>query len=158
MTKATKIDAPWTTETVERPGKVFPDAVDGSSSSWPERARNPGWKTIATAIAGISLGAGLTALVLESERQRRRIAHLDEEVTRLREDTEAVVSFMKVWVDQTDCGATTYLVLAEKADQEEEEGDPFISPEDDEPVPFEVTDKGLKALVDSMMEDQESKQ
>lgn len=128
------------TENVQR---IFPEAVDGSEhASLTDRLPNVSLKTVIKAAAGLSLGAGLTTLVLETERQRR-------EIVKLKEGQEATVAFVKAMVDQTNCGEEAYLYLQLQAEEEETTTD---VKEDEDPVPFEVTDEGVKALVESMME------
>lgn len=128
--------------------RIFPDAVDGSEhASLTDRLPRVSLKTVIKAAAGLSLGAGLTTLVLETERQRREIA-------RLSEGQEATVAFVKAMVDQTNCGEEAYLYLQLQAEEEEKKDEVTTwSEEDTDPVPFEVTDEGVKALVESMMED-----
>lgn len=131
------------TENVQR---IFPDAVDGSEhASLTDRLPRVSLKTVIKTAAGLSLGAGLTTLVLETERQRR-------EIVKLKEGQEATIAFVKAMVDQTNCGEEAYLHLQLQAEEEDEVT--TWSEEDTDPVPFEVTDEGVKALVESMMEDE----
>lgn len=129
------------TENVQR---IFPEAVDGSErpTSLTQRLPRVSLKTVIKAAAGLSLGAGLTTLVLETERQRR-------EIVRLKDGQEATIAFVKAMVDQTNCGEEAYLYLQLQSEEEDEVT--TWSEEDTDPVPYEVTDEGVKALVESMM-------
>lgn len=109
------------------------------------RIKRPSLASIARVAVGVSAVAGIATLVLETERQRR-------EITSMKRDHEATVSFVKTLIDETNCGAEAYLYLQMVADEEDEETADW-SEEDDLPVPFDVTEEGAEALAQYMIDE-----
>jgi hypothetical protein len=73
------------------------------------------------------LAVGLVATIREVDRQRKMVSMVSE-------SNEAIVQYMRVLVDETNCGEEAYTYLQIMAEDEEAMTD--WSAEDEEPIPY----------------------
>lgn len=135
MELASRIDMPADVDT-----RNLDSVID---SALTDRVRKPTLRGVIRGAFGLSLVAGISVLVIETESQRRKIE-------KMQESQETTLGFIKTLIDETTCGQEAYTYLQMVADDNAEQGedqDDVVSWSDDAPVPYDLTDKGEQAVV-----------